>query len=247
MFPGINKTIFAAALVTLLAGAGRAEDIVTFQTEDGWKLTGSLFLPREESGGVSRPGVLLLSEPGWEDRTIFTSYLGEDLAESGFVAMSMDYRGTGASLGEKNFESFTAKEKEGIAQDIRAALRFLSKHPGVDSSRIGIVAASWTARLAVREASENSDIRALVLISGAPGESARAYLESEDSVPVLGVVGKDDKENLLELAKVYADSKNSSSDLLLAVGYGAGMFSHTRGLEEKVVAWLDRNLKGLGQ
>ena len=189
----------------------------------------------------------MLSEPGWEDRTIFTSYLGEDLAESGFVAMSMDYRGTGASLGAKNFESFTAREKEGIAHDIRAALRFLSRHSSVDSSRIAVVAASWTARLAVREASENSDIRALVLISGGVGDSEKMYLESEGSIPVLGVVGKDDKENLLGLAKVYAGSKNHSSDLLIAVGYGAGMFSHTRGLEEKVVAWLNRNLKGLGQ
>jgi dienelactone hydrolase len=246
MLSGLPRTFLAAALLILLAGAARAEDVVTFETEDGWKLVGSVFLPPQQSAGAPRPGILLLSEPGWEDRTIFTSYLGEPLSRSGFVALSVDYRGTGASLGKKNFKSFTAKEKEGIALDIRAALRFLSKHPGVDTSRIAIVAASWTAAYAVREASENSDIQALVLISGAVGEAEKRYLESETSVPVLGVVGKDDKKSFLELAKVYADSKNPSSDLLIAVGYGAGMFSHTRGLEEKVVAWLDQNLKGLG-
>ena len=246
MFSGLSKIFLAAAFLILLAGAGRAEDVVTFETEDGWKLVGSVFLPPQQSGGAPRPGVVLLSEPGWEDRTIFTTYLAEDLAQSGFVALTVDYRGTGASLGAKDFKSFTAKEREGIAQDIRAAIRFLSKHPGVDASRIGIVAASWTAQYAVREASENSDIRALVLISGAVGEPEKRYLESEGSIPVLGVVGKDEKKSFWELAKVYADSKNHSSDLLLAVGYGAGMFSHTRGLEEKVVAWLDQNLKGLG-
>jgi dienelactone hydrolase len=245
MFPSFRKRILAAALVLALTGAARGEDVVTFQTDDGWKLTGSLFLSADP-GGSPKPGVLLLSEPGWEDRTIFTSYLGDDLAGSGFVAMSMDYRGTGASLGKKRFESFTAAEKEDIAQDIRAALRFLSSRPGVDPTRLAIVAASWTARLAAREASTNSDIRALVLISGAPGESEKAYLESEDGIPVLGVVGKDDKENLIDLVRVYADSKNHSSDLLIAVGYGAGMFSHTRGLEEQVVSWLDRNVNGLG-
>jgi dienelactone hydrolase len=250
MFSGSNKTILVAAFLILFAGAARAEDVVTFETEDGWKLTGSLFLPQDASA-APRPGVLLLSEPGWEDRTIFTSYLGEDLAKTGFVALSMDYRGTGASVGhasanQKRFEKFTAKEKEGIALDIRAAMRFLAKRPGVDANRLGIVAASWTASYAVREASGNSDVRALVLISGAPGESEKTYLDSEGGIPVLGVVGKDDKENLLELAKVYADSKNDSSDLLIAVGYGAGMFSHTKGLEGKVVAWLDRNLQGLG-
>ncbi len=246
MFSGSRKIILAVALVMLLVRAGRAEEIVTFQAEDGWNLTGSLHFP-QESGSNPRPGVLLLSEPGWEDRTIFTSYLGEDLAERGFVAMSMDYRGTGASLGEKDFESFTAKEKEGITHDIRGALSFLATRPEVDASRLGIVAASWIARLAVREASENSDIRALVLISGSVDESGKSYLASEGSIPVLGVVGKDDKEGLLELAKVYADSRNHASDLLIAVGYGAGMFSHTRGLEEKVADWLDRNLQGLGR
>ena len=254
MLSGLYKTFLAAALLILVAGPGRApalaEDVVTFETEDGWKLTGSLFLP-QDSGGAPRPGVLLLSEPGWEDRTIFTSYLGEDLAKSGFVALSMDYRGTGASLGnasgnQKPFEDFTAKEKEGIALDIRAAMRFLARRSGVDSSRLGIVAASWTASYAIREASENSGVQALVLISGAPGEAEKKFLDSDDGVPVLGVVGKDDKPNLLELAKVYADSPNPSSDMLIAVGYGAGMFSHTKGLEGKVIAWLDRNLKGLG-
>lgn len=247
MFSGLSKLFLAASFLILLAGAGRAEDVVTFETEDGWKLVGSLFIPPQPSAGTPGPGVLLLSEPGWEDRTIFTSYLGEDLAKSGFVALTVDYRGTGASLGKKDFKSFTAKEREEIALDIRAAIRFLSKHPGVDASRIGIVAASWTAAYAVREASENSDIQALVLISGAVGESEKRYLESEASVPVLGVVGKDDKKSFLELARVYTDSKHPSSDLLVAVGYGAGMFSHTRSLEEKVVAWLDQNLKGLGR
>src|SRR3990172_5635097 len=184
MFSGLSKAFLAAAFLILLAGAGRAEDVVTFETEDGWKLVGSVFLPPQQSAGASRPGVLLLSEPGWEDRTIFTTYLGEDLAQSGFVALSVDYRGTGARLGKKDFKSFTAKEREGIAQDIRAAIRFLAKHPSVDASRIGIVAASWTAQYAVREASENSDIRTLVLISGAVGEAEKRYLESEASVPV---------------------------------------------------------------
>jgi dienelactone hydrolase len=246
MFAQLRKACVGAAFLMVLAGGGQAEDIVTFETEDGWKLTGSLFLPSGDSDRP-KPGVLLLSEPGWEDRTIFTSYLGEDLAESGFVAMSMDYRGTGASVGKKSFEAFTAKEKEGIGHDIRAALKFLSSRPGVDSSRLGIVAASWTAGYAVREAAGNSAVRAVVLISGTPSESEREYIESETSVPILGVVGKDDKHTLAELAGVYAASKNHSSDILIAVGYGAGMFSHTRGLEEKVVAWLDHNLKGLGE
>ena len=246
------KTLLVAFVFIFGAGNGfwrtaLAEDVVHLETEDGWKLTGSLFLPEKQPGDATVPGILLLSEPGWEDRTIFGSYLGEELAESGFVALSLDYRGTGASLQRKDFRSFSAKERERIGFDVRAALEFLSRHPRVDASRMGIVAASWSADYAVLETAENLNVRALVLISAALGEHARKYLRSEYSVPVLGVVGKDDKASFWEMAQVHADSENPASDLLLAVGYGAQMFSHTQGLEEKVVSWLERNLKSLGQ
>jgi dienelactone hydrolase len=98
----------------------------------------------------------------------------------------------------------------------------------------------------VLEASVNPRIQALVLISGTLSQAAKEYLKSENSVPLLGVVGKDDKKSFRELAQAYALSSNRSSDFLPAVGHGAVMFSHTEGLEAKVVHWMEHNLKALG-
>ncbi|MCZ6491072.1 MAG: alpha/beta hydrolase [Acidobacteria bacterium] len=240
--------IFAFAFGLWQGSLGKAfgqSSAVSFVTEDGWKLTGSLYLPKQTSNDPI-PGVVLLSEPGWEDRSIFESYLAQDLADSGFAALSIDFRGTGGSLGERDLESFSQEDLAGIQLDVRAALEFLSSQAMVDADRIGIVAASWSADYAVLEAAENPQIQALVLISGTLGENAKKYLQSDHSIPVLGVVGKDDKESFWRMAQVYAASPRHSSDLLLAVGYGAGMFSHTKGLEGKVVQWLDHNLKALG-
>jgi len=244
-FRPLLAAFILAVVFASFKGLAFGETVVSFETRDGWKLTGSLFLPKQ-SPNTPVPGILLMSEPGWEDRTIFGSYLGEKLAEKGFVGLSVDYRGTGASLGKKEFKTLSSGEKEEIGLDVRAALEFLSQQPMVDPHRIGVVAATWSAEFAVMEAAENPNIQALVLISGAISDDAKKYFGFEHSVPVLGVVGKDDKESFWEMTDVFTSSQNHSSDLLVAVGYGAGMFSHTAGLEEKVIRWLDRNLMALG-
>ena len=239
---------FAAAVSVAIVSAAQhvlAETVVHFEAKDGWKLTGSLYLPATPAK-TPAPGILLMSEPGWEDRTIWGSYLGAKLAENGFISLSVDYRGTGASLKNKGFKTLSAAEKKDIQLDVQAAFDFLSRQPGVDSDRLAIVAASWSADFAVRQAANNPQVLSLVLISGALGDESRKYFQSEHSIPVLGVVGKDDKASFWEMADVVTSSSSHSSDLLVAVGYGAGMFSHTAGLEEKVIDWLNHNLMAIG-
>lgn len=235
----------AALLMRALGPFAHAESIVHFTASDGWKLTGTLYVP-EAPAGSRVPGVVLLSEPAWEDRTVYGTYLSGKLAENGFAVLTLDYRGTGASVGKKEFADFSREERDGILLDVRAAVGFLSMQPVVDSSRFALVAASWSADYAVKETEQNPSVQALVLISGSVGPSGQAYLRSDRSVPLLGVVGKNDKDSFLAAAENFALSPNDSSDILIEVGYGAGMFSHTRGLEENVVSWLDKNLNGLG-
>ncbi len=240
--------IFAFAFGLWQGSLGEAfgqNSAVSFVTEDGWKLTGSLYMPKQTSNHPI-PAVVLLTEPGWVDRSIYDTYLAQELAEVGIAALNFDLRGTGTSLGKKYFEEFSSKDLEGIQLDVGAAIEFLSSLPMVDSSRIGVVGAGLSSEYAVLEAAENSKIQALVLISGSLSKKAKEYLQLDHSVPVLGVVGKDDKKSFLEVAEAYAISTNRSSDLLLAVGHGAVMFSHTQGLEEKVVSWMEHNLKTLG-
>ena len=219
--------------------------VVSFMTKDGWKLTGSLYEPAK-AASTPAPAVIMLTEPGWVDRSIYDTYLSDKLAEVGFFALNVDLRGSGNSLGEKVLEEFSAEEMRGIQTDLRAAIEFLSSQPGVDPSRIGVIGAGASSEYAALEASENPQVQALVLISGTLSGKAKEYLRSENSVPLLGIVGKDDKKSFRGMAEAYALSANRSSDLLVAIGHGAVMFSHTEGLEENVVRWMERNLIALG-
>ena len=220
--------------------------VVTFTTEDGWKITGNLSLPDQPSSGPI-PAVVMLTEPGWVDRSIYETYLSDDLAKAGMAALSIDLRGSGNSLGKEFLEEFSAEDKKGIQTDLRAAINYLSSLPEIDRTRIAAVGAGESSEYAVLEASVNPQLQALVLISGTLSRQARNYLSSENAVPVLGVVGKEDKESFRALAQAYAISKNRSSDFIVAVGHGALMFSHTQGLEERVVGWIGKNLKQLGR
>jgi len=246
---------FKALLATLVIAFGlcygsleRAfgqSTVVTFMTKDGWKLAGSLYSPTQASS-TPAPAVVMLTEPGWVDRSIYDSYLAADLAQKGFFALNIDLRGSGNSLGKEFLEEFSSEDMKGIQEDLRAAIEYLSSRPGVDAARIGVVGAGASSEHAVLEASVNPRIQALVLISGTLSQAAKEYLKSHDSVPVLGVVGKDDKKSFREMAQAYALSSNRSSDFLPVVGHGAVMFSHTKGLEEEVVHWMEHNLKALG-
>ena len=243
----VSTSVFvvAFALWTSWANPGHAQTEVSFPTEDGWTIYGTLYLPTAGSPAPV-PGVVLLTEPEWVDRSIYDTYLARKLAKGGMAALSIDLRGTGSSLGKKEFEAFSQQEADAIRLDVRGAIQFLSSQKAVDPQRIGVVGAGISADYAVLEASGNRSVGALVLISGSLSPKARDSIQSQSNIPILAVAGKKDKGSFREMAQAYSLSPNESSDLILAVGHGTVMFSHTAGLEEQVIQWLEKNLRNLG-
>jgi dienelactone hydrolase len=232
-----------ASSLTFAQGApGRT---VRFKTSDGWNIAGTLYEPKVPANRLA-PAVVMLPEPGWVDRTIYDSYLSSGLQAKGFFALNIDLRGSGSSLGAKVLEEFSAEEMKAIQLDLKATIEFLATVPGVDASRIAIVGAGASSEYAILEAAENSRVQGVVLLSGTLSGAAKNYLKQDHSVPVLGLAGKEDKASVSGMAEAYGLSSNRSSDLLIAVGHGAVMFSHTKGLEENVIEWLERNVKALG-
>ena len=203
----------------------------------------SLYLPKN---AAAAPGVVLLPEPGWVDRSIYDTYLAQKLAKDGMAALAIDVRGTGCSLGKLELEKFPPTDRAKIQLDVRGAVQFLASQKGVDPGRMAIIGAGSTADFAVLEAAEQPGVRAVVMISGKLGEKAKGYIRIQEHVPVLSVVGKKDRDTFLQMAEAYSLSDNDDSDIILAVGHGTVMFSHTKGLEEHVIAWLDKNLAGVG-
>jgi len=224
------------------------ESTVTFKAEDGWPLMGTLHLP-EKLSPRPVPGVVLIAEPEWIVRSTFD---GEDRARAlaktyGIAALSLDMRGSGGSLGQQYFSTFSPKDIDKLQLDVKAAVQFLSSQRNVDPSRIGVLGAGIGANYVLLEGIENPAVQALALVSGTFSERALDHLRRGKEIPMLFVVGKDDPKSFKEMAEAFTLSSSIHSDFLTAdKGHGTVMFSHEEGLVDKVMAWFAENLHGLG-
>lgn len=242
----LRRFAVTASLLLFCQWQARAEKVsaVSFVAADGWKIAGTLYLPDNITGPI--PGIILLTEPGWVDRSIYDNYLSRKLAKNGMAALSVDMRGTGGSAAGAEFDEFSPEQLNKLQLDVSGAVKFLSTQKVIDPHRIGIVGSGVTANYAVGEAAEDAAVQAIVLISGDLDRHAMELLQSKVGIPVLFIAGKQDKKTVQQMADAYSASPNDDSDLLLAVGHGTVMFSHTAGLEEGVVQWLSHNVRSLG-
>jgi dienelactone hydrolase len=207
---------------------------ISFRTQDGWTIHGTLSLPEGEKGKV--PAVILL--PSEEhDRSAFGIYrfpgkyqypgLAGVIAGKGVATLSLDLRGRGRSLGEKDQRSFSPEESSKIYLDVQGAIAFLSTQGGVDSSRIAIVAEGTSADAAVMGWDGDKRIRAMALVSGRLSDRAKKQLSSDPSLPLLLLVSSEDKKGFADMTDAYFSSKNSETDIDVynGLGVGTGMFS----------------------
>ncbi len=221
--------------------------VVTFPTEDGVTIYGTLHLPQASSARV--PGVILLAEPEWIVRaTLDTTNLGPDLVKKyGMAALTLDFRGNGKSGEGKLFRTFSHNDLDKLQLDVRGAIKFISSQKVVDPERIGIVGVGIGANYALLEADENPNVQALVLISGTLSDRAKEYIKKRADVPILCLAGKDDKEGLMAMTEAFTLSGNKDSNIILAdSGHGTGMFTRMKGLNEQVTAWMNANVRGGG-
>ncbi len=209
-------------VVWLLAGVGelhsqtpnaaRTETVVTYRTEDGMTIFGTLHLPT----GVTQPvpGIILFAEPGWIVRTTLEAP-GRTLAEKyHMAALTVDHRGNGKSLNGKFFDQYAPDEVEKLQLDVRGAVKFLSAQNGVDPKRIGILAVGVGANYALLEAGHDPNILALVVVSGSLDDRARNVIKSRPDVPIMFMVGPDDKEAFRENALGFSISGNKKAQFV---------------------------------
>ena len=106
------------------------------------------------------------------------------LVEAGFAAFRFNFRGVGESEGE-----FTNGQAE--PHDMKAALDFVGRLPGVDRNWIGVVGYSFGASMAAVAAPKVKRVKAGVLVS--PPPSVFASASSWRKVPLLIMCGSKDK------------------------------------------------------
>lgn len=105
---------------------------------DGLRLAGYLHEPSGwEAGDPPRPGVVVLA--GYSGNTqADCTHMMKRLAAAGFFVLGFDYRGFGASEGQRGRHRPLEQ-----AQDTFDAISYLQGVPGVDSGRIAIYGTSF--------------------------------------------------------------------------------------------------------
>jgi dienelactone hydrolase len=228
---------------------------VSFETEDGWRIYGTLTLPEGLNQADRLPAALLV--PGSEhDQSVFSTYPGWAKIQESLVTLRIDFRGKGKSRGALASHLFTSEQKERIYIDIKSALSFLQSQPNVDSNRLGIVAEEESANAAVLGAVGNPSVKTMVFLSGRLGERAKDYIAANDQIAALAVVSKEDRASFQDMAAVYSRSKNPASNIFVFedLGVGAAMgsvwrdkFPNDKPIDFTLGEWLVARLSELGE
>jgi dienelactone hydrolase len=206
---------------------------VSFQSDDGWTLFGSLRLPAQ-SAPSGAPGVVLVHS-NLSDRYVF-NHLEQALATGGFAVLNFDFRGRGKSRGKGSYFDLPQEERDKGYLDVRAALEFLSRQKGVDKNRLAVVATSVGVRYGLKAALGDGRVKAFVMLGGLP---QRAEVE-QARFPILFVSSL----GVPQIAKAFRDFYNLTKDrgsYLVEFdvgGVGYHIFELDESLEPLIVRWL---------
>src|SRR5215467_1438721 len=192
----VSGVSFAVPQEQNAAKAAFDEKEVSFKTEDGWVIHGTLSMPAGLKSEGKIPGVVMVHSPA-HDRDIYLG--GHQIGPNTFAKLSLrselgavvtlriDIRGRGKSAEPQEYHSFSADQRSKIYLDVSGAIDFLSHQPAVDPDRIGVVAESVSAEPAVIASYRDRRVRAVVLLSGRLGQSAKDVISVRDDLPVLCV------------------------------------------------------------
>jgi pimeloyl-ACP methyl ester carboxylesterase len=148
------------------------------------------------------PAIVLVGGSGPTDRNenvfgipIFQQ-LGNALADAGYIVVRYDRRGVGQSGGRP--ESATLAD---YAEDLRAAVRYLTTRKDVDDDRIAVAGHSEGAAVALIAAKDEKKIRAIISMAGIGMTGAELNLEQQRYVLSRSKMSDEEKQTKIELQK----------------------------------------------
>jgi pimeloyl-ACP methyl ester carboxylesterase len=235
----IRRILLLASLLALGASPLRAASVqdVTFRTDDGVTIVGSLYVPARPGPAVILLHALGRTREDW--RPVATR-----LADAGFVALAIDLRGHGQSGPLP--EGASLENLTGMVADVKAARAFLATRREVSPNRIGIAGASIGANLAILYAAGDPTVRSLALLS--PGIDYRglrpeAAMTRYGDRPALLVSSQEDSystNSVRQLAKSGPGVREVK--ILNGAGHGTAMIDRQPELAPALVDWFRRTL-----
>jgi dienelactone hydrolase len=138
-----------------------AKRIEIFSNEkNNIKIVADLRLPQQE--GLSPALLLLHGSSPWGRKNGLISLLGYRFQSLGWITLSPDARGFGETNDPQNIKK---EDSWSVKYDVKRCLEFLYAHPRTDPNRIYIIGHSMGAAHALEGAIDDTNAKALVLIS----------------------------------------------------------------------------------
>lgn len=153
----------------------RRVDIIS----EGVRLSGELFRPKDRAEGDKLPTIILCH--GWGGRAADLRREAADFARAGFMAITFDYRGWGASDGRvvltrpgpradgrsRVYQAEVREIREVVdpleqTTDLQNVVHWAAGEPGVDPARIGLWGSSYSGGHVVYVAARDPRIKCLV-------------------------------------------------------------------------------------
>lgn len=246
------RPIVSAVAAVLLAGAVASAAIdrrdVEIKAPDEIILSGTYYFPVPDRLG---PAVLLLHQCN-RDRQAW-SELATDLANAGIKVLTVDFRGYGTSGGQR-IAGVTAQAqaqrdavmKEKGPGDVDAMYAYLVSQKFVDTSRVAIGGAGCAVRPAADAAMRHNEVKALMALSGAASDEAKAYVARTPGLAVFGASGENETtgDTSKPIKDMVALSKNPQSMVKTYSGFQPGvlLFPRFPELEPLIVNWFKAQL-----
>lgn len=239
MFIGVLSTLLGTPNLIVAAGESR----VVIQSS-GWELVGDLRVPESPDPA---PAVLMLNKAAG-DRQVYKD-LAARLAERGVVSLRLDLRGHGEST---NLGRFVPGETDDAGreiiiwqsdEDVTAAHRYLKALAAVDSTRIGIVGASYSGEEMAEAGRKSGYARAYVALSpGSFSDESIAAMDTE-GVSWLFVVSR--HERYLKEIAAAVQSRTRSAEILYLPGdkHATRILEARTDVAERIAVWLAAKLE----
>jgi alpha/beta superfamily hydrolase len=228
-----SQTEESTLTVTSDDGGTASYKAVAFSTEDGLTLSGRLY-------GAGGSGVLLCHMyPA--DQTSWSAQAGK-LAEQGYLVLTFDFRGYGASQGDKDFQY--------LDRDVAAAVQHLR---AAGAQEIVLVGASMGGTACLKAAAQLQTLSS-VRIAGVAAFSAPVEfngLSARETVPTIVVpmmfVAAEDDEGA-EGARELQSLSGGAGELTILPGsdHGTDLFSGSQAAsaEQLLLGFVRQNLTG---
>jgi hypothetical protein len=199
---------------------------------DRYRLDADLHLPAVPSTGTPWP--VLVAASGYQGlKVLHPERFARALTPLGYAVLAFDYRGFGASEGERG-----RLAPQDWAQDVRSAVDRLAGCEWVDATRIGLLGWALGGGVVVAEASEDPRVRAVAAVN-AIGDGWRSTRNMHDEASWRrllerveadrarrATIGRSEITSPWDIVRLDRDSRTPAyvtEQLYQAPGYGSGV------------------------